>query len=297
MDPVSVSVARGRLSAARRFAPVAARWISSAGVVMAVLLTPWCATGDGIASAARPAHGDTASVAEAALETSYRFPSAREQWRTWAWNALGPSAVGGNLVGASWRQWVTEEPSEWGDGWEGFGKRFGAGSLTTFVGETSLALGSAAMRQDPGYYRSPRSGVGPRAWHAVRMTFLARKPDGTTSFSPAKTLSPFAGPLVTQTTVYPDRYDYVAVLTSGAYGLLITAAWNATREFVVRTPGWGGERPRETSTPPARVRAARPRWDGPGADTLDASSRGAPVESEASRTESGNPLRATSGNR
>lgn len=185
--------------------------------------------------------GDTASATAPGPE-AYRFPSAGRQFRTWAWNALGPASLGGNLVGASWRHWVTDEPTEWGSGREGFAKRFGSGCLTTVIGETSLSLASAAMRQDPVYYRSPRTGFGPRLWHAVAMTFMARARNGTAVFSPAKTLSPFAGPLVTVTSVYPDRYEFKDGLASGAYGLLITAGWNAAREFLVPTPPWGGGR-------------------------------------------------------
>jgi hypothetical protein len=218
-------------------------WILLAvAAVAALLLLPRPAHGGALAARPWPAAADTAS------DPHYVFPSARRQFWNWAWNAAGPTAIAGNLVGASWRQWVTEEPAEWGNDGEGFGKRFGAGSLTTFVGETSLALGSAALHQDPGYYRSPQSGVWPRAWHAIRMTFVARRPDGSVAFSPAKTLSPFAGPLVAQTTVYPDHDDAAAVLTSGAYGLLITAGWNAVREFLVPTPGWGVESPRQLAT-------------------------------------------------
>ena len=241
MRPARVAASDGGLSGeGGPTATIACAFLLAVALIGA-MLAPGLARGDGLSSA-RLVLRDGTTESASTPQSIYRFPSARRQLGTWAWNAVGPSAIGGNLVGASWRQWVTEEPSEWGDGWEGFGKRFGAGSLTTFVGETSLALGSAAMHQDPGYYRSPASGTWPRAWHAVRMTFLARTPDGRAVFSPAKTLSPFAGPLVTQTSVYPDRYDWEAVLTSGAFGLLITAGWNAAREFVVPTPPWG-ERP------------------------------------------------------
>lgn len=175
------------------------------------------------------------------LTTGYVFPTPRDQFRDWAMNAAGPAAILGNLAGASWRQWVTEEPVEWGDGSENFAKRFGTGSLTTVIGETTLSLASAAMRQDPNYYRSPRTGFGPRLKHALVMTFVARKPDGRAVFSPAKTFSPFVGPVTTQTTLYPGDHEVVDGLVSGLYGLLINASWNAAREFVVKAPGWDGE--------------------------------------------------------
>lgn len=183
--------------------------------------------------------GRSAGVpAVAAVPAGYRFPTPREQFRDWAMNAAGPAAVAGNLVGASWRQWVTEEPVEWGATGTDYWRRFGAGSLTTALGETSLSLASALMRQDPNYHRSPRAGFGPRLGHAAAMTFLARRPDGRAVFSPAKTLSPFVGPVVVHTTLYPGEHRVVDGLVSGLYGLGINAAWNAAREFVVPTKGW-----------------------------------------------------------
>jgi hypothetical protein len=196
------------------------------------------------------APGDSsASRGSLAMSRAYTFPSARDQFRVWAFNALGPAAIAGNIVGASWRQWVTDEPAEWETDKRGFAQRFGTGSLTTFTSETSLSLVSAAMRQDAGYYRSPRTGFKPRLVHAVAMTFVARDRDGNAVFSPGKTFTPFVGPVVTMTTLYPERYSYADGLVSGAYGLLINAAWNAAREFVVGAPVWGGGRP---------VRALRP---------------------------------------
>lgn len=179
---------------------------------------------------------DTLGVAAAPI--GYEFPTPREQFRDWALNAAGPAAIAGNLVGASWRTWVTEEPVEWGDSGRDFWKRFGTGSLTTAIGETSLSLASALMRQDPNYYRSPRSGFGPRLRHALKMTFMARDPDGRAVFSPAKTLSPFVGPVVVHTTLYPGEHQVVDGLVSGLYGLGINAAWNAGREFVVGAKTW-----------------------------------------------------------
>ena len=196
---------------------------------------------DGESPAAAQPTGAGAPVVTEELSAGYVFPSPRDQFRDWAINAAGPAAIAGNLVGASWRQWVTEEPVEWGDEGRDLAKRFGTGSLTTAIGETTLSLVSAAMRQDPNYYRSPSTGFGARLRHAVAMTFMARRPDGHAVFSPAKTFSPFVGPVTTQTTLYPGDHPVVDGLVSGLYGLLINASWNAAREFVVRAPAWGGE--------------------------------------------------------
>ncbi len=186
-----------------------------------------------------PAAPDSSSL-RATDPAGYVFPSPRVQFRAWASNAVGPSAIAGNLVGASWRHWVTDEPAEWDTDGRGFGRRFGAGSLTTFVSETSLSLSMAAMRQDAQYYRSPRDGFGPRLWHAASMTVMARDRSGAARFSPGKTLAPFVGPVVTTTTLYPARYTYADGLLSGAYSLLLNAGWNVAREFILPAPRWNG---------------------------------------------------------
>ncbi len=201
-------------------------------------------------AAAAPASGDStlAAAPDSALASveapePFVLPTARERVLAWAMDAAGPSAIAGNLVGASWRQWATEEPAEWHNDGRGFAQRFGAGSLTTFLGETSLALASAALHQDARYYRSPRAGFAPRAAHALAMTVLARDRDGDAVLSPGKALAPFVGPTVTVTTLYPERYTLGDALLSGAYALLVNAGWNAAREFVLGAPAWGEGRP------------------------------------------------------
>jgi len=205
-----------------------------------------------VGPAARPAAADAtpavlvASVAPDRGDASgdYVFPSARQRWRDWAMSAVGPGAIGSNLAGASWRHWVTDEPEEWDTTERGFLRRFGCGSATTLVSETSLALGSEMLRQDACYYRSPERGLGPRALHVLRMSFCSRARDGRTVFSPAKTIAPFVGPVVTTTLLYPDGYTVADGALSGAYALLLGMGWNALREFVVPTPPWRGTPPR-----------------------------------------------------
>ncbi len=181
--------------------------------------------------------GAAASDADV-IRAGYHFPTGRDQFRMWAMNAFGPTAVAGSLGSAGWGQWVTDEPVEWRRDGAGFAKRFGVASATTAITETSFSLLSAAMRQDARYHRCPCAGVVPRVGHALRMTFMARRPDGNAGFSIAKTVSPFAGPLVTRTTLYPDRYTFGDGALSGGYAVLMNAGWNLAREFVLEAPAW-----------------------------------------------------------
>ncbi len=168
----------------------------------------------------------------------YRFPTRRERFERWAMNALGPSTVAGDFASAAWGQWVTDEPPQWPDDDEGYVKRLGVAAATTAITETSLALLSAAFRQDARYHRCPCTGAGPRLGHALKMTFMARRTDGSAAFSVPKTVSPFVGPLVTRSTLYPEGYTLADGALSGAYAVLMNAGWNVAREFVLEAPGW-----------------------------------------------------------
>jgi hypothetical protein len=80
----------------------------------------------------------------------------------------------------------------------------------------------------------PLSPRGLRAGSATfRMTVVARDRSGAAVFSPAKLVAPFAGPVVTRATLFPEGYGLGDGVLSGACGLLINAGWNLAREFVL----------------------------------------------------------------
>jgi hypothetical protein len=168
----------------------------------------------------------------------YHLPTGRQRLVDWAKNVCGPFALAGDATSAGWEQWVVEEPPEWSGGGRGFARRFGVAAATTALTETSFSLFSALAREDPHYDRSARAGLRPRLAHAVKMTFCARRPDGREAFSVVKTVSPFVGPMITRTTLYPDRYGPGDGALSGAYALLMNLGWNVAYEFVLRPRRW-----------------------------------------------------------
>src|SRR5262249_39510139 len=77
----------------------------------------------GTTAAANPAGTAPAS-------TAYVFPSAGEMNRYWFHNTVGglKPYIGAAFTGA-WNTWVRESPDEWGQGAEGWSKRFGSSLL------------------------------------------------------------------------------------------------------------------------------------------------------------------------
>jgi hypothetical protein len=52
---------------------------------------------------------------------------------------------------------------------------------------------------------------------------------GGLSFSPAKIIAPFTGPMVTRNTIYPDRYGFDNAASGGGYYVAGSVAWNMVR--------------------------------------------------------------------
>jgi hypothetical protein len=73
---------------------------------------------------------------------------------------------------------LRNSPHEWGQGAEGFGRRYGSGYAQRIVGQTienGLAFG---LDEDNRYFRSGKTGIG-RLGYAITSAFLARHDDGS----------------------------------------------------------------------------------------------------------------------
>ena len=78
-----------------------------------------------------------------------------------------PSGFGKSIVTAALAHW-SDSPEEWGQGMAGFGRRYGHRILNRAV-ENAIGLGvTAALRQDPRYFRNPEASGGRRVLHALK---------------------------------------------------------------------------------------------------------------------------------
>ena len=152
--------------------------------------------------------------------------------RYWLKNTLGPKALVGAAFTASWNQWVTDSPSEWGKDAAGWGQRYGSSFLDNAINTTSVVWISRATGQDPRYRRCDCKGLWPRTRHAIELTFMSYNRNGSLAFSPAKVIAPFTGPMVTRNTIYPDRFGFSDAARGGGYYFAGSVGWNLVREFI-----------------------------------------------------------------
>lgn len=93
-------------------------------------------------------------------------------------STLGPGSI---LVGAVQAGWgnLTDRPPEYREGMEGFGKRFGL--RLTSVGTSNVMEASlgALWGEDPRYHLADDKSTGGHFGHALKMTFMADRSDGS----------------------------------------------------------------------------------------------------------------------
>jgi len=77
----------------------------------------------------------------------------------------------------------TNTPSEWGQGAEGYARRFGNSYAQHITRQTIMYGASDMLDEDNRYLPSGRTGAGPRLKYAIESTFLARRHDGSRRLS------------------------------------------------------------------------------------------------------------------
>lgn len=103
--------------------------------------------------------------------------SRSERAAQYARSIFGPQAFLFSAVDAGIDQWRSR-PYEWGQGAEGFGRRFGSAYAQRIVSQTienGLALG---LHEDNRYFASGKKGIG-RLGYAIESAFLARHDNGS----------------------------------------------------------------------------------------------------------------------
>ncbi|MBI1983713.1 MAG: hypothetical protein HYS61_05905 [Acidobacteria bacterium] len=142
----------------------------------------------------------------------------------------GPTCWAASASSAGVRQWL-DSPPEWGQGMEGYGRRF-ASSMGRKSIKNSVQFGlGAALREDPRYFPSTRRGFVPRVWHAVSFTFAPRNDSGRRTIGVSRVAGALSAGFASNTW-YPDRLSDTSHALSRA-GLMLggDAGMNLFREF------------------------------------------------------------------
>jgi hypothetical protein len=149
----------------------------------------------------------------------------------WVKSTFSVEAVLRAAVGSAILQ-GTNTPSEWGQGAEGYARRFGNDYAQHIIRQTLLFGAGDLLDEDNRYLASGLSGSGPRLGYAIESTFLARRHDGHRRLSYSR-LASVIGTAFISREWQPRSTDHVhnALVSTGAvFGTEI--GFNIAREFL-----------------------------------------------------------------
>jgi hypothetical protein len=136
-----------------------------------------------------------------------------------------------SAAGAGISQW-TNTPGEWGQGAEGYAKRFGNSYAQHIMRETMMYGTSSALHEDNRYIPCSETAFGPRLKYAIASSFLARKDDGTRRVSISRLGSYLATAFISREWQPPSENRARNAVTSFGTAMVTTVGFNVAREFL-----------------------------------------------------------------
>ncbi len=134
-------------------------------------------------------------------------------------------------VGAGLRQW-TNSPPEWGQGADGYARRFAHSFGENMVRQTITYGIASGLDEDNRYFRSERTGFAPRTMYAVESTFLARRSDGTRKVSYSRIIGLVATAFISRTWQPPSLRGPEHAMGSLGTAVGSEVGFNIAREFL-----------------------------------------------------------------
>ena len=168
-----------------------------------------------------------------ATTPDYVFPTSKERFNRYVKDTVGPWRLARSASSAGIQQW-RDSPEEWGQGAEGFGKRFASNLGRNAIQQTVTYGLDSALQLDTGFERSKREGFFPRLKDALVQNVTSRTKSGNRVISVPRLAGVYTGGIVAAETWYPERYSYKDGLRHGTTTLLMGFGLNAFREFVIR---------------------------------------------------------------
>jgi len=160
----------------------------------------------------------------------YVRPDSKARFKRYVNSMFGPMSLGKRAVTSGIGTW-RNSPEEWGDNWEGFGRRFASGTGKSIIKNTTMYALEEAGKLDSRFYRSRNKSVGARVGNALISPFTARNEQGKRVFGYPRLIGTYTGSIVAAETWYPARYNWKNGVRSGTMSLGFNAAFNLVKEF------------------------------------------------------------------
>jgi len=195
----------------------------------------------------------SASYGTQIIGAAYSFPSARQRERNFLLDLVGPTAfiapafesgidtvrplkVGFPSDGAAGpgNHPARGDVPEWGEGAQGYAKRYADRFGQGLVGTTSRYALGEILREDVTYHRCQCTGILPRTAHAFLGAYTAHTHTGRAVPSLPAVASPFIASEVAVAAWYPSRYNTSDALRVSVLNYVAAPFKNVFSEFIAK---------------------------------------------------------------
>ena len=166
-----------------------------------------------------------------AQSNGYTRPNAATRRKRYINSMVGPWALGRTVASAGISTW-RNSPEEWGDKWEGFGRRVASNLGRNVIKQTTKFGIDEALKNDSHFYRSKNKSVSARIGNALISPVTARDRNGKRVVGIGNLAGTYGASIISREVWYPDRYDWKDGVKSGTISLGFNAAFNLFKEFI-----------------------------------------------------------------
>jgi hypothetical protein len=175
----------------------------------------------------------TQTYAPKAPYTSVQDLTFSDRVRIYRQTLIRPYSVVGPAFGAAIGQ-AENEPPGWGQGGEGYAKRFASGLARQTISETIRFGVAAADGEDPRYHLSGETGFWPRTKHVIAETFTSETASGRRIPAYSRFAGTYGAAFIANTW-YPDnRATAGYALRRGSTALASSLGFHMFEEFMPR---------------------------------------------------------------
>jgi len=124
------------------------------------------------------------------------------------------------------------DPKEWGQGWDAYGKRYGASFADNSIGTyMTTAIFPSLLHEDPRYYQLGKGRFAHRSYHAINRLFLTRTDSGHDRFNYSESIGNAAAAAISN--IYHVSSDRTATRNASTFAflLLYDGLSNELKEF------------------------------------------------------------------
>jgi len=124
------------------------------------------------------------------------------------------------------------DPKAWGQGWDAYGKRYGASFADNSIGTyMTTAIFPSLLREDPRYYQLGRGRLVHRAYHGINRLFVTRTDSGHDHFNYSESIGNAVAAAISNIYHVPEDRTASRNASTFAFLILYDGMSNELKEF------------------------------------------------------------------